>query len=310
MLIVDGIEYEIYTPYKEQELEKCVEVYSKRIFGENSLYFSSKTKLKSPSGIGSIPDGYALSLLKPFNWFIIEIELNKPQLFDHVVRQLNKFIQGIKESDGRKVIINSLYKEINDNIIEKEFIKKKIGSNEVFQFLTSTIEEDPFIIIIIDKKTQRVLEAVDGINYDENKKKIIEFKIFKRVDAGIKNAFLFEPISLEFILGNQVLKKEEERKNKKPYTSGNEYIFPILKSLIEIGGKGKVQEVLDRVQINMEDKLTLADKVLLSGGEPRWRKQAKSVRYVLKEEGYLESDSKYGIWEISEKGRNFLKKNE
>ena len=62
MLIVDGVEYRSCTPSSEAELEELVEAHSKRIFGEDSLYFPVKTRLRSLGGVGSIPDGYVLGL--------------------------------------------------------------------------------------------------------------------------------------------------------------------------------------------------------------------------------------------------------
>ena len=62
MLIVDGVEYRSCTPSSEAELEEFVEAHTKRIFGEDSLYFPVKTRLKSLGGVGSIPDGYVPGL--------------------------------------------------------------------------------------------------------------------------------------------------------------------------------------------------------------------------------------------------------
>jgi len=47
MLIVDGVEYRSWTPSSDAELESFVEAHSKRIFGEDSLYFPVKTRLRS-----------------------------------------------------------------------------------------------------------------------------------------------------------------------------------------------------------------------------------------------------------------------
>jgi len=101
MLIVDDFEYRSWIPSSEAELERFVEEHSKRIFGEDSLYFSVKTKLKSLGGVGSIPDGYVLGLSKSYQWSIVEVELSSHPIFNHIVPQLNKFVQGIKDPDSR-----------------------------------------------------------------------------------------------------------------------------------------------------------------------------------------------------------------
>jgi|GEM_PF-6360289 len=55
MLVVDGVEYRSWTSSSEAELESFVEAHSKHIFGEDSLYFPVKTRLRSLGGVGSIP---------------------------------------------------------------------------------------------------------------------------------------------------------------------------------------------------------------------------------------------------------------
>lgn len=87
-----------------------------------------------------------------------------------------------------------------------------------------------------------------------------------------------------------------------------EYTKPILESLVELGGGGKVKEVLEIVYDKMKNRLTPADlETVPSGREKRWSNHIKWERFALKREGYLKSDSPRGVWEISEKGRKYLK---
>ena len=46
-LIVDGVNYRLFTPSSEDEIESFIVIHSKQIFGEDSLYFSVKKQLKS-----------------------------------------------------------------------------------------------------------------------------------------------------------------------------------------------------------------------------------------------------------------------
>lgn len=192
MLFVDGIEYKIWTPSNEEELEIFVEDHSKKIFGDDSLYFPVKTKLKSVGGIGSIPDGYAINLSKPHKWFIVEVELSTHPVFNHIVPQLNKFVQGLRDPSSRKKISEALYNEIKKDAVTEAYVKEKIGSGEIYRFVSSTIDNNPTLVVIIDEKTKELEEACNSIPIV--KKEILEFKIFERVDAGIKNAFHFEPL--------------------------------------------------------------------------------------------------------------------
>ena len=76
MLLIDGVRYLETPPKDEDELEKMVVEHAQEIFGGNSIYLDLKHKIKSKSGVGSIPDGYAIILGKSPQWHIVEVELS------------------------------------------------------------------------------------------------------------------------------------------------------------------------------------------------------------------------------------------
>jgi len=79
--------------------------------------------------------------------------------------------------------------------------------------------------------------------------------------------------------------------------------------LLELGGKAKVRKILEKVYLKVKDKLTSRDlDELESNGEPRWRNNAKWARNDMVIQGLLNKNSPYGIWEITEKGINYLQK--
>lgn len=300
MLIVDGVEYRPWTPSNEEAFESYIEAHSKRIFGEDSLYFPVKTKLKSLGGIGSIPDAYVVTLSKPHKWFIIEVELSSHPVFDHIVPQLHKFVQGLNP-DSRKNLVRIIYDEITGDSVLQAHVRKHIGTGEIYRFLSETIDKAPELVVIIDEKTRELEEACRSIPIDN--KHVVEFKVFERVDAGIKNAFLLETIAKK-------LKPSKPSPTKGKITPQSEYTLPILESLIELGGRGRVSDVLNKVYEKMKDRLTPTDLELVpSGKDPRWRSQAKWRRYELKKLGYLEADSPLGIWEITKNGRRYWEQN-
>jgi len=308
MLIVDGVEYRSCTPSSEAELEELVEAHSKRIFGEDSLYFPVKTRLRSLGGVGSIPDGYVLSLSKPYRWSIVEVELSSHRIFNHIVPQLNKFVQGIKDPASRKRIVRVLYDEITGDVVTEAIVRDRLCSGEIYRFLSETIDKPPKLVVIIDEKTEELEEACDSIPISD--KRIVDFRVFERVDAGIKNAFLFEPITEEPLIPRP--SKGEIKPRPPPpgeITPQSEYAIPILASLIQMGGSGRVRDVLDKVYEKMKDQFTPADlEKLPSGRAIRWKYRAMWVRMKLKTDGYLKADSPRGIWEISEKGRDYVER--
>ena len=93
MLLIDGVKYEEWVPPSEDEFEQVVKEHAKDIFGEQSVYFDRKQKLKSLSGVGSIPDGYVITLGDSPQWHIVEVELSSHPLHDHIVSQVGRFIE-------------------------------------------------------------------------------------------------------------------------------------------------------------------------------------------------------------------------
>src|SRR3989304_8853951 len=163
MLFVDGVEYKTWNPSSEDELEIFVEKLSKKIFGDDSIYFPVKTKLRSLGGIGSIPDGYAINLLKPYDWFIVEVELSTHPIFNHIVSQLNRFVQGLGDLGSRRNISEAIYNEIKKDAITEALVTEKIGSREIYRFVSSTIDNEPTLVIIIDEKTKELDEVCNSI---------------------------------------------------------------------------------------------------------------------------------------------------
>jgi len=312
MLFVDGVEYRRWNPSKEEELEEFVNACSKKIFGGDSLYFSVKRRLKSLGGVGSIPDGYVIKPSKPYRWSIVEVELSSHPVHDHIVSQLSRFTSGIRNPESRKSIVRALHDEISSDPVTEAYVRKQISPNEIFRYLSDIIDQEPQLVIVIDETTTELEEACDSVQLRD--KKLVEFKIFERADAGIKNAFLFEPIAeappLEYITRRPedriTAKKEERRRLPLEITRQSEYDLPILEALIEMGGSGRTQEVLNRIYEKIKDRLKPDDLERLSSGtDIRWRNAVMWERDKLKRRDYLRADSPRGIWEITEKGRDY-----
>jgi len=92
-------------------------------------------------------------------------------------------------------------------------------------------------------------------------------------------------------------------------TPESAYYRPILQVLDQMGGSGKVAEVLERVGQIMKPVLKKVDYDPLASGpdNPRWRNAAQWARNSMIRDGLLKGDSPRGVWEISDKGRAALK---
>ena len=82
-----------------------------------------------------------------------------------------------------------------------------------------------------------------------------------------------------------------------------EFELPVLESLIEMGGSGATERVVDLVGEKLEPMLKEIDYKPLQSGRARWTNSAAFARLDLKKLGQIAADSPRGIWEITEAGR-------
>jgi len=197
MLLIDGVKYKEWTPkgeHAEEELEQMVKEHAQEIFGEQSIYLDLKQKLRSRSGIGSIPDGYVIIFGDSPQWHIVEVELSSHPLHEHIVSQVSKFINGIKNPLTRSEIGGIIYAEITGDDFLKLKVKKATEPTEIYKFLSDLISEPPALTIIIEKDTEGLREAISTLRYPQEIK-VVEFQTFTREGVGLAaHAHLFEPI--------------------------------------------------------------------------------------------------------------------
>jgi hypothetical protein len=92
-------------------------------------------------------------------------------------------------------------------------------------------------------------------------------------------------------------------------TPEQEFIFPILRALQELGGQAPMQQVLERVGSMMKDQLKEADHqpLMSEPGKPRWINTAQWARNTMVSRGQLRNDCPRGIWEMTAAGVQHLR---
>lgn len=101
------------------------------------------------------------------------------------------------------------------------------------------------------------------------------------------------------------------RKSSGEITPQEDYCQPLLSVLVEMGGKGKTKDVLDKLGVKMKGILKSKDYEPHESNakQIRWRNTAQWARNTMaNEDGRMKNDSPNGTWEISDKGRAWLKK--
>jgi hypothetical protein len=187
-LIVDGIEYVPWVVTDEATFEGFVKKYYSKIFGEKSIFFE-KRKLTSWAGISSIPDGFVVSFQEK-KWFIVEVEISSHDPQKHIAPQINNFRSFVNSETNRISLVREFDRFIKEDAILHARVKQWVENAEIHACLSDIIFGYPKTVIIIDSKSERLVEATDVY-----RPLIVEFKIFERIGIGTKvHAVLFEPV--------------------------------------------------------------------------------------------------------------------
>lgn len=114
-----------------------------------------------------------------------------------------------------------------------------------------------------------------------------------------------------FVTGGQVAHRLTTRLSSDDATTPHEdFTFPILESLYELGGAATRDAVLNKVEIKLRDQLKPRDlEQLRSCGDLRWRNRASFQRKNMIREGLLQKHSPYSVWEMTSQGLEYLKEN-
>lgn len=210
--MVDGVRYKLWTPQDEREdFQPIVKLLSKEIFGEDTLYFDVELKLESLGGKSAKPEGFVLDL-KRNNWYVVEVELSKHNPYDHIANQLMRFVNGIDNLKTKNYIVESLYRKIQKDKLLRIKLEEKVGG-EVHHWLSKLISNPPRIVVIIEEKTQEVLEACKILR-KSFETHIRELKTFAREDAETVRAYLVEPLQISKAVAKEMRRDGREDKRR------------------------------------------------------------------------------------------------
>ena len=216
MLLIDGVKYEVWTPPSEDDFEQIVKEHAEDIFGESACYFDLKRKLKTGAGVGSIPDAYVVVFDQMPYWYIVEVELSSHPLYEHIVPQITKFVNGIQNPASQNQIVNAIDDEIANNPILAAWVKTRIQQVERHKFLSNLVTMSPTLVVIINRVTPELTEVCDIVS-KSLQTKVVEFRTFTREGVGLAvHVHLFEPVAASTEKRRVEANKPNEVEKKKP----------------------------------------------------------------------------------------------
>jgi hypothetical protein len=81
-----------------------------------------------------------------------------------------------------------------------------------------------------------------------------------------------------------------------------DYELPLLRALSQAGGSAPKKKVKAAVEAMLAGKLTDLDRGPLESGEIRWENRIGFARLKAIDRGHMRSDSRRGIWELTDAG--------
>jgi len=178
--------------------------------------------------------------------------------------------------------------------------------NAAFEILLEEIEE------VFNTISEEGEESFKTQDFDKAKT-LIEYgerlKDFREKVKTLQREW--QTISNQKIPTQPQKKQTKERLERGLRTPEESYVMPILESIIELGGKAEMKDVLNLVHDKMKNILNSYDYEPLPSNpkQKRWENTAQWARNTMVNEGLLAKDSPRGIWEITDKGRKFYEEN-
>lgn len=187
MLITKSTRY-IQAPFdSEEELEQVVIDNYEYIFGPSAIYLP-KGLILTPDGFGTIPDGFAFDLSKK-QWFIVEAELAKHNIWSHIAPQVAKQITAASKPESKRYLIErvvSLFREKQE--VQDKFEDEGIEHIDIRKVLDQILATQPLLGMPIDSVSADLREWASTSVRLETKLWIVR----KHVELGNPNNIMYE----------------------------------------------------------------------------------------------------------------------
>jgi predicted transport protein len=229
----------VESPYdSEKSLETIIKINSKLLFGPATIYIDLKPRITTTALGDSIPDGLLFDLKDIDNpeFYLVEAELARHDFYNHIFKQVTKFIAFYRNSQARSQLIEKVFLAIqSDNTLLEEF-KKYLKGKEIFKFMKDAADDSQNILLIIDETTPELEETLATYTEWSRMVKRLILKEFRCDDDKILSLSPdFENVELSDLTET---KEEKENVGKVPFTE--EYHLQ--------GAEPKVKEIYNAIK--------------------------------------------------------------
>ena len=279
ILIKDGVKFIQHTFETESQFEKIVFGQFKFIFGDKAILFD-KQKIRTATGIGTIPDAFVISPDKQ-KWYIIEVELATHNVYQHIIPQITRFKNALDNVQTKRALTKYFDKAIEEDINKMANWFEATEDKNVTRLLSDIIDEDPELLIIIDGTNEELEIASRNLPFIT---RINIFKTFCREGFGLgDNIFQFDtfasskktlklkPVVVNPNSSNTNYKQEREPGFKAPSPSTVEWVQTI-PELANLKGLYKWTNICDYYKL--KHKGNSARRVLqkwVKENKPTWK---------------------------------------
>ncbi len=188
ILIQDGKRYDEKKFGLESDFEAEILASKDVIFGKDTIYIDAKKKIGTLALGNAIPDGFLFNLSDPDNpeFYIVEVELQKHDFYNHIFPQITKFFAFFKNSKRQKELVEKLFATINADSALKRRFKACLGDKEIFKVLNDLLDSSQNILLVIDGAKPELPEITDTYSDTWGKMvRVLEVRKFTRKDGAV-----------------------------------------------------------------------------------------------------------------------------
>ncbi len=165
MLLIDNRKFVVTTFDNEDEIERVAIENAEYIFGPSSIYFP-KALIRTNDGAGTIPDGYVIDL-DGRRWYIVEAELAKHSVWNHIAPQVAKQIIAANNPATKQRLIEFVIDHVRDDeTLQDKFAEQNIDPIDYRRVLGDILQTDPIIGMPIDGIKNDLREWAETLRVD------------------------------------------------------------------------------------------------------------------------------------------------